>query len=83
MRKQPAAVLLSLDNYDLIVAIAEKLQAFTDELMRSEVASAGNDFDALFRKFTAKESAVAADALFSASGDDLANAFQPGKTEQP
>tara|TARA_R110001583_G_scaffold41124_2_gene130922 strand:+ start:198 stop:635 length:438 start_codon:yes stop_codon:yes gene_type:complete len=82
IHNKPAAVLVSTNHYEMMIAITNRLDEITKRLLRDDIQQAGSDFDAMFQQYTSKASRDAADSLFSASGEDLASSFEPGKTEK-
>ena len=82
MYKSQAAILMSPNHYQLMLAMTDKMSELSQRLKEYELSEASSSFDQLFATYTSKQSTDAADALFSASADDLTKAFRPGATEK-
>lgn len=82
MYKSQAAILMSPNHYQLMLAMTDKVSELSQRLKKYELSEASSSFDQLFANYTSKQSTDAADALFGASADDLANTYMPGATEK-
>ena len=73
------AILLSVEHYQQLVDTFSTLKKLAAD---SVLAKKPKEFQQLYALLTSKDSATAADSLFSASDSDLANNHKPGLTEQ-
>ena len=83
LRKRDAAVVMSASHYEEMVQMKALYADLIEQLKAEEIASAADDYEALYQRITSPTSRQAADSLFSASVHELGATWQPGKTEKP
>jgi PHD/YefM family antitoxin component YafN of YafNO toxin-antitoxin module len=81
LRKRDAAVVMSVDHYEEMLSMKKLYSELIERVKEKEIAHEADEFEALYRRIASPESRASADALFSASTEDLNKAYQPGKTE--
>ena len=81
IRKQMKAVVITPEHYEDLRQMREKFEVLIAARATTEVEDARDHFDALFSRITSEQSRTASEALFSVSGEDLANRYGPGATE--
>ena len=81
IRKQMRAIVLTPEHYEELREMREKLEKLIAAQARTEVQDAREHFESLYSRITSERSRAAADALFSVSGEDLAQCYKPGETE--
>ena len=81
IRKRDAAVVVSVDHYEEMVRMKALCAELVDRVKEKEIARATDKYEALYQRITAPESRRAADALFSATGEELRQTYTPGNTE--
>ncbi|MDY6919226.1 MAG: hypothetical protein SV765_03335 [Pseudomonadota bacterium] len=79
LRKRDAAVVMSLEHYQEVLAMKEVVGEMLSELKVQAVDRAADDFDDLYQQITA--SREGADSLFSSTPETLAANHQAGRTE--
>lgn len=83
LRKRDAAVVMSASHYEEMVQMKALYADLIEQLKAEEIASAADDYEALYQRITSPTSRQAADSLFSTSVHELGASWQPGKTEKP
>lgn len=81
LRRRDAAVVMSIAHYEEIVRMKEMYAALINRVQEQEIREATDAYDALYQRITSNASKRAADNLFSATGEELGAAYQPGATE--
>ena len=81
IRKRDAAVVVSVDHYEEMVAMKALCAELVEQVKEKEIARAADKYEALYQRITAPASSRAADALFSVTGEELRQTYTPGKTE--
>ena len=73
------AVVMSARQYEEIVAIVKTCPELVEKVREADLMRVTDSYDALYSRITASRSG--ADALFSASIDDINGSYGPGATE--
>lgn len=81
IRNKPAAVVLSPSDYDQLVSIREKYEAIIRDQQAQALEAARNEFDELYALMASKKSASVMRNMINVTGDELAETYQPGRTE--
>lgn len=81
LRKRDAAVVVSVNHYEEMLRMKALCAELVERVKEKEIVRASDQYEALYRRLTSPESRRAADALFSATGEELRHSYQPGKTE--
>lgn len=81
VRKRPSMVVMPVEEYQQLIELKHYYEAMLHERESSQLDMLGGEFDQLFARITSCESRAASDDLFDLSERDLAETFQPGKTE--
>lgn len=81
IRNKPAAVVLSPSDYDQLVSIREKYEAIIRDQQAQALEAARNEFDDLYALMASKKSASVIRGMVNVTGDELAETYQPGRTE--
>lgn len=81
LRKRDAAVVVSVDHYEEMVRMKALCALLVDQMKEQEIARASDKYEALYQRISSAASRRAADALFAATGEELRQSYQPGKTE--
>lgn len=81
LRNRDAAVVVSVDHYEEMVRMKALCAQLVDQLKEQDIAQASDKYDALYQRISSPASRRAADALFSVTGKELRQTYQPGKTE--
>ena len=82
LRKQDAAVVITVPQYEEMVRLKNLYLELIEKVKEKEIAETGDEFDQLFARIRSVESRKAADLLFSAPSSDVAAAYKPGRTEK-
>ncbi len=81
LRKRDAAVVVSMDHYEAMVRMKALCAQLADQMKEQDIARASDKYEALYQSISSPASRRAADALFSATGEELRQSHRPGKTE--
>lgn len=81
IRKRMKAVVITPEQYEEMRQMREKLEALVVAQARIDMQDSLGHFDALYLRITSERSRAASEALFSVTGEDLANSHRPGATE--
>lgn len=81
LRKRPAAVVIATQEYDQLLELKTKYAELLETVKERQLKELSSEFDQLFARISSPASRKAALSLFSATGEDLASTFQPGRTE--
>lgn len=81
LRKRDAAVVVSVDHYEEMVRMKALCAQLVDQMKEQEIARASDKYETLYQRISSPASRRAADALFSATGEELRQSYRPGKTE--
>ena len=81
LRNKFAAVVIGNDEYAELLSLKAKYADLVVRVKNSDIASAANEFDELFARISAPQTAKAFKSLRHASTEDLASTFKPGGTE--
>lgn len=81
VRNKELAVVIPTAQYEEMLELKSKHEVLLRELQELKLQDAESEFDMMYAKLTSNESRLAADALFSASCDEIGAAYQPGNTE--
>jgi len=82
VRRKDSAVVMSIDHYQELVELKELCDQLLTQGVAATLGQATNDFDRLLNELTSPASRSAADAIFTASADDLRESYSPGQTER-
>lgn len=82
LRRNDAAVVMSLDHYEEIMLMKSVYAEMVSRVQEQDIAAAADDYEALFRRITSARSRKAADDLFVATSEDLRRTYRPGETER-
>lgn len=80
--KQPAAVVMGVDEYEKLLSMKEMLAELLEQRTEQVVKQASDEFDDLLARIRSPRTRAAGDKFFGADEIDLASSFQPGRTEQ-
>ena len=81
IRKKLKAVVITPEHYQEMLQMREKFEALVSVQAASDVEDAKGHFDMLYHRITSEPARAASEALFSVTGEDLANSYRPGGTE--
>ncbi|MDO8345097.1 MAG: hypothetical protein Q7T48_17985 [Cellvibrio sp.] len=82
VRKRPAAVVIGIDEYEEMLSMKAQFADLVVRVKEAEIAQASNEFDELFARISSAHSRKTADALHNVTTEELANSYQPGRTER-
>lgn len=83
LRKRPAAVVIATQEYEQLLELKAQYTELLAASKAQQLAGLNTSFDQLFAQIAAPAAQDAALSLFSATSEQLAASFQPGKTETP
>lgn len=81
LRKQDAAVVMSMAHYEELVDLKEIYSSLLEDIKSRDISKESDEFEALYSRIASPVSIKASDSLFSATADDLRESYEPGKTE--
>lgn len=81
LRKRDAAVVMSVDHYEEMVRMKALYAELIERVKEVEISQEADEYEELYQSIVSPQSRQAADALFSASPDELRQSYKPGKTE--
>lgn len=81
IRNKPAVVVLSPTDYDQLVSIREKYESIMREQQVQALKVARSEFDDLYTQMASKKSAEVMRSMINVTSEELANTYQPGRTE--
>ncbi len=81
IRKRMKAVVMTPEQYEELRQMREKFETLVAAQARIDMEDALSHFDALYLRITSERSRAASEALFSVTGEDLADSHRPGATE--
>ena len=78
---KPAAVVLSVNEYDNLVSIRDEYNNLLEANRAKELAAARKEFDELFALMQTAKSREVMSGMIHVTGEELASTYQPGRTE--
>ncbi len=81
VHRKASAVVMSTAHYEELREMEIYCKTLLKRVQELEIQEAADKYEVLFQRITAPESHAGIDSLFTASADDLSNAYQPGQTE--
>jgi PHD/YefM family antitoxin component YafN of YafNO toxin-antitoxin module len=83
LHKRDAAVVMGVDHYEEMVQMKALYVDLIERLKETEISEEAGQYETLYSRIVSPKSRQAADALFSATSENLRKSYQPGKTENP
>lgn len=82
LRRRDTAVVMNIEHYQELLQIKAMMDELVAQGMDASLEQASAEYDTLYAQITAPPSRTAADALFAVESPNLAQSYQPGKTEK-
>ena len=81
LRNRFSAVIIDSESYEELLSLKAKYAELVERVKLSEVASAGDQFEAMFARISAPQTAAGFQSLRLATTEELAATYKPGATE--
>ena len=81
IRRRMRAIVITPEHYEEMRQMRDKVQELVAAQAKTEVQDARDHFESLYSRITSEQSRAASDALFSVTGEELADSYGPGATE--
>lgn len=81
LRNRDAAVVMSIDHYQEVLAMKSMLSELIEKAKEIEVSQGVDEYEELYLRLTSEQTREASDGLFAATPEDLRQSFKPGATE--